>query len=204
MIAEDDDEEMYDDEYGDELDYGDEDVSDDGEGVSDEDEELGEMGEIEGLRGEPGVVEVIMDEDDDMDEDEDEMSEDDEMDSDDMEDMEDHLDVVEEIVDEDGNPIDDDGASGWESEETDEEEDDEDDDDEDVDYEAEIQDADEAHMHGMEPGDIIDNLARAVMDPEDYEGDDMDDLGDHYIDDGRDDDGETPASRVTFDNANEN
>ncbi|KAF9878931.1 ubiquitin-protein ligase [Colletotrichum karsti] len=184
---EDDDEEMYDDDYGDELDYGDEEVSDDGEdGVSDEDEELGEMGEIEGLHGEPGVVEVIMDDDEDMDEDDDEMSEDDEMDSDDMEDMEDHLDVVEEIVDEDGNPIDDDGASGWESEETDEEEEDED---EDVDYEAEIQATEEAaRMHGMEPGDIIDNLARAVMDPEDYPGDDMDDLGDHYIDDGRDED----------------
>ncbi|KAK2058850.1 HECT-domain-containing protein [Colletotrichum caudatum] len=180
----DDDEEMYDDEYGDELDYGDEDVSDDGEGgVSDEDEELGEMGEIEGLHGDPGVVEVIMDEDDDMDED-DELSDDDEMDSDDMEEMEDHVDIVEEIVDEDGNPIEDDGASDWESE-SDEEEDD---DDEEVDYEAEAQELEEAHMHGMEPGDIIDNLARAVMDPEDYEGEDMDDLGDHYIDEGRDED----------------
>ncbi|GJD05526.1 HECT-domain-containing protein [Colletotrichum higginsianum] len=68
---------------------------------------------------------------------------------------------------------------------SDDESDDEDDeDDEDVDYEAEAQELEEAHMHGMEPGDIIDNLARAVMDPEDYEGDDMDDLGDHYIDDG--------------------
>nr|XP_036576395.1 E3 ubiquitin-protein ligase huwe1 [Colletotrichum truncatum]KAF6783133.1 E3 ubiquitin-protein ligase huwe1 [Colletotrichum truncatum] len=183
---EDDDEEMYDDEYGDELDYGEEDVSDDGEdGVSDEDEELGEMGEIEGLHGDPGVVEVIMGEDDDdMDEDDDEMSEDDEMDSDDMDDMDDHLDVVEEIVDEDGNPIDDDGASGWESEDTD----DDDDEDDVEDYGADVQDGDEVHMHGMEPGDIIDNLARAVMDPEDYEGDDMDDIGDHYIDDGRDED----------------
>ncbi|OHE97086.1 HECT-domain-containing protein [Colletotrichum orchidophilum] len=180
---EDDDEEMYDDDYGDELDYGDEDVSDDGEdGVSDEDEELGEMGHIEGLHGDPGVVEVIMgDEDDDMDEDDDE-SEDDDMDSDDMEEMDEHIDVVEEIVDEDGNPLEDDGASDWESES--EEEDDEDE--EDIDYEAEAQDLEEAHMHGMESGDIIDNLARAVMDPEDYEGDDMDDLGDHYIDDGRD------------------
>ncbi|OLN87260.1 E3 ubiquitin-protein ligase TOM1-like [Colletotrichum chlorophyti] len=176
---EDDDEEMYDDEYGDELDYGDEEVSDDGEdGVSDEDEELGEMGEIEGLHGEPGVVEVIMGEDDDdMDEDDDEISDDD-MDSDNMDDH-----VVEEIVDEDGNPIEDDGASDWESDT-----DDEDEDDEDVDYEAEAQELEEAHMHGMEPGDIIDNLARAVMDPEDYEGDDMDDLGDHYLDDGRDED----------------
>ncbi|TQN70708.1 E3 ubiquitin-protein ligase TOM1-like protein, partial [Colletotrichum shisoi] len=96
----------------------------------------------------------------------------------------DESDDEDEIVDEDGNPIEDDGASDWESE-SDEEEDE---DDEDVDYEAEAQELEEAHMHGMEPGDIIDNLARAVMDPEDYEGDDMDDLGDHYIDDGRDED----------------
>ncbi|KAL2880471.1 E3 ubiquitin-protein ligase tom1 [Colletotrichum sp. CLE4] len=182
---EDDDEEMYDDDYGDELDYGEEEVSDDGEdGVSDEDEELGEMGHIEGLHGDPGVVEVIMgDEDDDMDEDDDD-SEDDEMDSDDMDDMDEHIDVVEEIVDEDGNPIEDDGASDWESESEEEEEED----DEDIDYEAEAQDREEAHVHGMESEDIIENLARAVMDPDDYEGDDMDDLGDHYIDDGRDED----------------
>ncbi|MDA4132011.1 MAG: hypothetical protein OK454_02640, partial [Thaumarchaeota archaeon] len=48
-----DDEEMYDDEYGDDLGYDDE-MSEDGEeDVSDEDEELGEMGEIEGLPGDP-------------------------------------------------------------------------------------------------------------------------------------------------------
>ncbi|TEA13757.1 E3 ubiquitin-protein ligase TOM1-like [Colletotrichum sidae] len=189
---EDEDEEMYEDEYGDELEYGDEGVSDDGEdGVSDEDEELGEMGEIEGLHGDPGgVVEVIMDEDDDdMDEDDDDMSEDDDMDSDDMEDIEDHLDGVEEMMDHDGNPIEDDGASDWEDEETDEDEEDEDDD-EDVDYEAGVQDMEDPHhMHGMEPDDIMDNLARAVMGPEDYEADDLGvDIGDHYQDDERDED----------------
>ncbi|KAF6829938.1 E3 ubiquitin-protein ligase huwe1 [Colletotrichum plurivorum] len=178
---EDEDEDMYDDEYGDELDYGEEDVSDDGEdGVSDEDEELGEMGHIEGLHGDANMVEVIMDDDDDDDDmDEDEESEDEEMDSDDMEDIEDHLEGEQERVAEE-----DDGASDWE----DETDDDEDEGEEHLDYVTDQHALDEAHMHGMEPGDIIDNLARAVMDPDDYEGDDMDDLGDHYIDDGRDED----------------
>ncbi|GJD05512.1 E3 ubiquitin-protein ligase [Colletotrichum higginsianum] len=63
----DDDEEMYDDEYGDELDYGDEDVSDDVKGRMTK-TKIGEM-------------------------DDDELSEDDEMDSDDMEDMDDHVDM---------------------------------------------------------------------------------------------------------------
>ncbi|KAG7135537.1 E3 ubiquitin-protein ligase TOM1-like like [Verticillium longisporum] len=178
----DDDEEMYDDEYGDELEYGEEEISDDGDnGISDDDdEELGEMGEIEGLHGDPGVVEVVMDDDDDMEDDDDEMS-------DDMEsqDMEDRVDIAEEILDEDGNPIDDDGASDWESESDEEEEDDDDE----IDYGAEVQDLDEAHMHGLGPEEILENLTRAVVmapdgefDPEDMEG-----LGEHYIEDDRGD-----------------
>ncbi|PNH45998.1 hypothetical protein VD0004_g2027 [Verticillium dahliae] len=181
----DDDEEMYDDEYGDELEYGEEEISDDGDnGISDDDdEELGEMGEIEGLHGDPGVVEVVMDDDDDMEDDDDEMSDD--MDSQDMEEMDDRVDIAEEILDEDGNPIDDDGASDWESESDDEEEDDDDE----LDYGAEVQDLDEAHMHGLGPEEILDNLTRAVVmapdgefDPEDMEG-----LGEHYIEDDRGD-----------------
>ncbi|KAM0286056.1 hypothetical protein ACHAQH_001064 [Verticillium albo-atrum] len=184
-VDDDEDEEMYDDEYGDELDYGEEEISDDGDnGISDDDdEELGEMGEIEGLHGDPGVVEVVMDDDDDMGDDDDEMSDD--MDSQDMDDMDDHVDVVEEIVDEDGNPLDDDGASDWESDSEDEDEED----DEEIDYEAEVQDLDEAHMHGLGPEEILDNLTRAVVmapdgefDPEDMEG-----LGEHYMEDDRGD-----------------
>ncbi|KKY30685.1 putative e3 ubiquitin-protein ligase [Diaporthe ampelina] len=134
---EDEDEEMYDEEYPDELDYGD-DMSQDGEeDVSDDEEELGEMGQIEGLPGDPVGVEVIMDDDDDDEDDDDEdMDEDDELsdddddgeddevgseDMDDMDDMEDRI----EIVDEEGNPLDDDGGSGWESETDDEDEGDE-------------------------------------------------------------------------------
>ncbi|ROW02612.1 hypothetical protein VPNG_07904 [Cytospora leucostoma] len=52
---EDEDEEMYDDEYPDELDYGDEMSQDGEEDVSDDDEELGEMGEIEGIPGDHPV-----------------------------------------------------------------------------------------------------------------------------------------------------
>ncbi|KAH7367184.1 hypothetical protein B0T11DRAFT_348394 [Plectosphaerella cucumerina] len=184
---EDGDEEMYDDEYGDELDYGDDEVTDDGdEGVSDDDdEELGEMGEIEGLHGEPGVVEVVMDDDDeDMDDDDDDELSDDELDSDDMDDLDDHVHAVE--LDEDGNEIGDEDASGWESE-TDEEDDGEDDDD--IDYDVEEEDIEDPHLRGLAPGDIIDNLARAVMDPdEDFEPEELDEMGDHYLEDGRHDD----------------
>ena len=125
-------------------------MSEDGENnVSDEDEEeLGEMGHIEGLSANPGVVEVIMgdededDEDEDMDEDDDEepSDEDDEVDSEDIEEIEEQI----EILDEAGNLVEDDGNSGWESE-TDEDEEDE----EEIDYEAE-QHFNEAHMEAME------------------------------------------------------
>ncbi|KAH8899660.1 E3 ubiquitin protein ligase TOM1-like protein [Thozetella sp. PMI_491] len=148
---EDDDEEMYDEGYEEEIDYGEEMMSEDGENnVSDEDEdELGEMGPIEGLPGNPGVVEVIMDdEDDEDDEDDDEMDEDDEEGSDDdddeevgSEDMEDVEEQIE-IIDEDDHPID---GNSWE-EETDEDDEDE----EEIDYEAAQQDLDEAGIHGSD------------------------------------------------------
>ncbi|RFU78018.1 e3 ubiquitin- ligase huwe1 [Trichoderma arundinaceum] len=181
----DDDEDMYGDEYDDdEMDYGDEDISDDEDNISDEDEELSEMGEIEGLHGDPGVVEVIMDEDDDEDDEDasDDEEEDDEVDSADMEDVEDRV----EIVDEDGNPIEDDGESGWESETSAEE--DEGPEVDDLDYEAEGQEEDEARLHGMAPGDLLDNMARAIMggDEDGYEPELMEALDDHYMDDGHD------------------
>ncbi|UKZ77685.1 hypothetical protein TrVFT333_005409 [Trichoderma virens FT-333] len=181
--ADDDDEDMYGDEYDDdEMDYGDEGMSDDEDNISDEDEELGEMGEIEGLHGEPGVVEVIMDDDDDDDDDDEDGSEDDdddEVDSADMEDVEDRV----EIVDEDGNPIEDDGESGWESETSAEE--DEEPEVDDIDYEAEGQDEHEAHLHGLGPVDLLDNMARAIMSgDQDYEPEIMEALDEHYMDDG--------------------
>ncbi|OAA54878.1 HECT protein [Cordyceps fumosorosea ARSEF 2679] len=175
---EDEDADMYGDEYDEEMDYGDEEMSDGEDDISDDDEELGDMGDIEGLHGEPGVVEVIMDdEDDDEDDEDDEESDgdDDSAGSADMEDMEDRV----EIVDEDGNPIEDDSA--WESDsDMDENEDHAA---EDVDYEAEVQDEEEAHIHGMGPGDLLDNMARAIMgDDEGYGRELMDGLHDHYLD----------------------
>ncbi|KAK4166134.1 E3 ubiquitin-protein ligase TOM1-like protein [Cladorrhinum sp. PSN259] len=193
---EDDDEEMYDEEvYEDELDYGDEMSQDEEDNPSDEDEEeLGEMGHIEGLSGEPGVVEVIMgeddDDDDDMDEDDDDEpseEEDDEdgMGSEDMEDIEDRV----EITNEEGNAMGDDGD--WESA-TDEEEDDEDE--EELDYEAEAQELQEAHTHGHAPGlDPISQLldyATGPIDPDELDGEEVHDYDEHYLDDGVEDEDE--------------
>lgn len=180
---EDGDEDMYGDEYDDEeMDYGDDDISDGEDNISDEDEELSEMGEIEGLHGDPGVVEVIMEDDDDDDDDDsdDDEDDDDDVDSADMEDMEDQV----EIVDEDGNPLDDDGNSGWESASHDE--DDEDPDEDDLEYDADVH---EEHIQ-MGPGDLLDGMARAIMGEDDgFDPDIMDGLEDHYLE-AHDDDGE--------------
>lgn len=181
----DDDEDMYGDEYDDdEMDYGEDDITDAEEDISDEDDELSGMGDIEGLHGDPGVVEVIMDDDDDDDDedsdDDDDDDDDDEVESADMEDVEDHI----EILDEDGNPIDDDGNSGWESEDHDE---DDEDPDEDLDYEADVHDEDEAHVHGLDGGQLLDGMARALLGSgADYHQELLEGLDDHYIDEGHD------------------
>jgi hypothetical protein len=193
---------MYEDEaYDEELDYGDEMSQDEEENPSDEEDEmLDEMGDIEGLPGEPGVVEVIMgenedddedlDEDEDEDVDEDEEDEDDEDEEDEDEDMEEMEDRIE-IVDEEGHPMEDDGASGWESE-TDEE-------DEDVDeehqFDEQVQDMHDAlmHNHGLDQLGRIPDILRDVVDgEEDLEGDDPHDIDGGYIDDGGEDEGEWP------------
>ncbi|ORY64156.1 uncharacterized protein BCR38DRAFT_208474 [Pseudomassariella vexata] len=202
--SDDDDEEMYDEEYGDdEMEY--EEGSFDGEeNVSDEDEDVEGMDQIEGLPGDLGVVEVTMEEEDDMDEDDDDeedMDEDDDIDEDDdldseaMDDMDDRI----QIVDDDGNPLDDDGASAWESE-TDEDEDEG----EDVDYEGEAQGLEEAQMHGLDDVDGLNQFSgfmRAMHEEydeevgvnpnnpyEDEEDDDEDDEEDMDDDYGFDDD----------------
>ncbi|KAK0635031.1 hypothetical protein B0T17DRAFT_27906 [Bombardia bombarda] len=192
--SEDDDDEMYDDEpYDDELDYGEE-MSQDGEdNPSDEDDEIGEMGHIEGLPGDPGVVEVIMSENDDEDEDED-MDEDDEDeptdeddeddDSDDMDDVDGHI----EIIDDEGNPIQDDGGS-WESDTDEEDEEDE----AELDYEAEVQNLQEAQMHALHDNGQLGHfpqMIRAAMDAEDLDREVIRDFEDHYVDDGGEEDDE--------------
>lgn len=170
----------YEDEYPEELDYGDEMSQDGEEDVSDDDDELGElgeMGEIEGLPGHPVGVEVIMededddedeDEDDDM-EDEDELSEDDDEEEDDedaLEQLEAELEDRIEIVDDEGNPLGDDGAPGWEDETDDE--DDGDDDDEGHAYDDGVQDLEE-----------LADMGNPIHLRELVEGQDMD--GHHHI-----------------------
>ena len=189
--AEDDDEDMYGDEYEDEeMDYGNDDISDGEDDISDEDEEgLSEMGGIEGLHGDPGMVEVIMDGDDDDDDDEEEDDdededdededseedddEDDDVDSADLEDMDDQIQIVDEL----GNPIDDDGASGWES-----------DSEANNGVEAEVDDEFEVQVQQdgdhLEPVQVLDNLARAIIgEDQDYDAHDIAlDDHDHLLD----------------------
>ncbi|KAK3315071.1 hypothetical protein B0H66DRAFT_481141 [Apodospora peruviana] len=193
--SDDDDDDMYDDEpYDDELDYGDE-MSQDGEdNPSDDDEELGEMGEIEGLPGEPGVVEVIMgendDDDDDMDEDDDDEPSDDDDDEDgDSDDMDHDVDSRLEIMDGDGDAVEEDVGSGWESDTDEEDEEDQ----EELDYEAEAQDLHEGHVHGMHDNQMpnFPQIIRAAMNGEDIDsGEVLREFEEHYVDDGGEDDDE--------------
>ncbi|KAK3344396.1 hypothetical protein B0T25DRAFT_326327 [Lasiosphaeria hispida] len=194
--SQEDDDDMYDDEpYDEEMEYGDE-LSQDGEDnpSDDDDEDIGGMGPIEGLSGEAGVVEVIMgedDDDDDMDEDDDDEptdeNDDDDLNSEDMEEVEDQI----EIVDEEGNAIDDDGASGWESDTDDEDEDDE----EELDYEAEAQDMHEAaQMQEFHEARTLSQqfpqIIRATMGADDMDGEDIRNFDERYLDDGVDEDDE--------------
>ncbi|KAJ8122765.1 hypothetical protein ONZ43_g1120 [Nemania bipapillata] len=179
----DEDEEMYDDEYDDEMAYESEDREED---VSDrEEEDLGDMGPIEGLSGEPGVIEVTMEDDDDdvdeMDEDDDEDDSDEEEDSDEMDDAEDHI----EIVDDEGNPLDDDGASDWESDP-----DDAADEEAEIDYEAEAQDPPVVFHDLNDPDELnrFGNIMRAIGDG-DFEPivEDLNQLNDRFLEDEEDD-----------------
>ncbi|KAI0904901.1 hypothetical protein F4823DRAFT_166786 [Ustulina deusta] len=179
----DDDEEMYDDEYDDDMAYESEDREED---VSDREEvDLEGMGPIEGLSGEPGVIEVTMEDDDDvdeMDEDDEEDESDDEEDSDEMDDVEGRI----EIVDDEGNPLDDDGASDWESDP-----DDGVDEEAEIDFEAEAQDLQEADIHDLEDVEGLNrfgNIMRAIGDG-DFEPivEDLNQLNDRYMEEDEDD-----------------
>lgn len=100
---------MYEDEYGDEMDYEEELPEDDEDNISeDEDEDLedleGSMGEIEGLPGDHDVdVEVIMEGDDEDDEDDEDDDDEDASDSDDSHDSDNedddaHLELLDEVA----------------------------------------------------------------------------------------------------------
>ncbi|KAI2778874.1 hypothetical protein F4815DRAFT_446928 [Daldinia loculata] len=188
----DDDEEMYDDEYDDDMGYESEDREED---VSErDDEELEGMGPIEGLSGDHGVIEVTMDddddEDDDMDEDDEDGSEDDDLDSEDMDETEDRI----EIVDDEGNPLEDDGVSGWESDTDDEEEDDDDDDIEEIDYDAEAQDLQEAaELRDLDDVDGLGrfgNIMRAIEEENFEHPDEINALNERYMEDDDEDEDE--------------
>jgi E3 ubiquitin-protein ligase HUWE1 len=199
-----DDEDMYDDGgFGDEMEYEEEASADGEENVSDEDEELDDMGPIEGLPGDPEVVEVLMREDDDDDDvDDDDMDDDDEdEDGEDDDDVQSGAEDQMEMVDDEGNPIEDDGASGWESEggEDDEEDSgdddgDEDDEDGEIDFEAQAHDFEdeaedfEALVRGREQAQArlaaMDGLIREVVSGDDYDGDEAGEDEDRYGDDG--------------------
>ncbi|CAL3973447.1 unnamed protein product [Diplocarpon coronariae] len=208
--SEDEDEEMYEGEYEDEMDYDEAGPDGDEDGISDDDEEIEGMGDIEGLDGDHGVdVEVIMEEDDDDDDDELDSSGNDDDDHDSEDD-----DGRVEIIDEAGNiqqiAADEDMAE-WES-------DDEDDEGEEVDYEGQAADQEEEHMHAIEMGGPIGQLVRALGDVDaadmiermEAEGIDRDDEDDddeeeripgEYVedDDEGDEEGENDEDDMIFD-----
>ena len=93
------DEDMYEDDYDEEMGYEEGIDRDDDDVISDEDEDLGEAGHLEGLPGDTAMdVEVVIDDDDD--DDDDDPSDDDDEDQNDSEDMDEdnHIEVIDEIT----------------------------------------------------------------------------------------------------------
>ena len=82
-VSEDDeDDEMYDDEYDEEMEYEENAIADHGEVVSDEDDDLGEMGQVEGMGTNVQMeVDIMMEDQDDGSEDDDDDDEEDEEES---------------------------------------------------------------------------------------------------------------------------
>ncbi|KAF2711945.1 hypothetical protein K504DRAFT_499061 [Pleomassaria siparia CBS 279.74] len=191
-----DDEEMFEEAFGDEMEY-DEDIGDD-DVVSDEDEEMDEMGDIEGLPGDAGMgmgVEIEIengddidsddeddseeDDDDDDDEEEEDDDDDDMDDLDDLEDMED-MEGMEEITGDDENASLDDGQDSWG--------------DDNGDFTAEELDQVNLHHPGAIPASALGFVLdppQQVLDLEDFMEDEMGEDEDEEDDeDGEDFDGE--------------
>ena len=138
----------YGDEYDEEMEYDDDGHDHDhGDVVSDEDEELGDMGEIEGMPGDVDMnhLEIVMDEADDDTEgdDDDEDDDDDDDEGDDGEEIE----IMDEITGDDEN------ASGEEGDE------------DEADWEDEDDGYDEADIFGSPHGGPLEQMAR-VLDEE--------------------------------------
>ncbi|SMR44117.1 unnamed protein product [Zymoseptoria tritici ST99CH_3D1] len=116
---EDDDEEMYDDGYDDEMEYEEEMTADHGEVVSDDDDDIHGMGEIEGVPGdvemEVDIIDENEDSDDSSDDDEDEDDDDEDDDDDDIDQDVEFEDHMEEITGDDDNAsLGDHDDEGWE------------------------------------------------------------------------------------------
>lgn len=189
--SEEEDDEIYDDDYGDEMDYDEEVPEDDGEVVSDEEDETGDAGPVEGLDGDHGMdVEVVIDEDEDGEEDDDDEDEDD---NDEASDMNDDEVLAGEITgDRDNDSLggmgeEEDDDDEWESEEVSEN-----------DEEAEMMDQFEDELAGIRQTDHpdqpqrFDDLFRALNDaaggvddapPEGIAGDLPDDVDDELNED---------------------
>ncbi|KAI9820754.1 MAG: hypothetical protein M1827_005124 [Pycnora praestabilis] len=111
------DEDMYDDEYGDEMEFEEEMPGEDGDVISDEDEEIEGMEHMEGLPGDVGMdVEVVIDGDEDEDED---PTDDDEEGSEELEGED--ISIVDEVNgDGENGSMEDGGEDEWQSQEDDE------------------------------------------------------------------------------------
>jgi E3 ubiquitin-protein ligase HUWE1 len=184
--SEEEDDEMYDDEYPDEMDYEEEMAEDDGEVISDEEDEIEGVGPIEGLPGDNGMdIEVVIDdEDDDDDDDEDDEDEDgDEDEDDDHSDMDDDEILAGEITgDRDNESLDEGDEDEWESEEMSE-----DDDEADIMNQLEDELADIRHTDQRHDGGRLEDIFRALNEAtggvEDLQADSLGDLHDDIADD---------------------
>ncbi|KAL4979162.1 hypothetical protein BDW66DRAFT_118973 [Aspergillus desertorum] len=179
--SEEEDDEMYDDEYPDEMDYEEEMAEDDGEVVSDEEDEIEGVGPIEGLPGDDGMdIEVVIDDEDD-DDDDDEDEDDDE--DDDHSEMDDDEILAGEITgDRDNESLDEGEEDEWESEEMSE-----DDDEADIMNQLEDELEDIRHTDQRHDGGRLEDIFRALNEAaggvEDLQADSLGDLHDDMVDD---------------------
>ncbi|PWY87297.1 ubiquitin-protein ligase [Aspergillus sclerotioniger CBS 115572] len=174
--SEEEDDEMYDDEYGEEMDYDEDLPEDDGEVVSDEEDEIEGVGPIEGLPGDNGMdIEVVITDEEDDDDDDDE---------DDESDMEDDEILAGEITgDHDNDSLEGGDEDEWESEEMSE-------DDEEAEmmnqFEDELADSlrqAEQRDDGQRFDDLFRVLNEAAGGVDDLQADSLGDMHDDIVDD---------------------
>ncbi|KAL2862867.1 E3 ubiquitin-protein ligase TOM1 [Aspergillus lucknowensis] len=178
--SEEEDDEMYDDEYGEEMDYEEDMPDDDGEVISDEEEEIEGVGPIEGLPGDSGMdIEVVIDEEDDDDDDDDD---DDEDEGEDQSDMDDEILAGEITGDRDNESLDEGDDDGWGDPGMSGDDDEVDIMNELEDELADIRQSDQ-HDDGQRLDDIFRALNEAAGGVEDLQADSLGDLHDDIVDD---------------------